>query len=176
VKNTTPGNWLSTPGEDVVVEAEKGPALGKLSRLPHEKERRFFLKSHEKVLRKATPKTSTLPRRNQQLEKDASSLPPKGQREGPGHELVRTEILLDRSKALFYNFHRRETRRFSGKLVRDLAAELRMRIGCARSGSGTRPRWSALGAAAGSSAVNFLNRFELVSVKMAKEQNLASTR
>jgi len=41
-------------GENVIVETEKGSVLGKVLAPPHEKEKRFFLKSPKKVTRKAT--------------------------------------------------------------------------------------------------------------------------
>ena len=42
-------------GENVIVETEKGLVLGKVLSPPREKEKRFFLKSPRKVIRKATP-------------------------------------------------------------------------------------------------------------------------
>ena len=41
--------------ENVIVESDKGSVLGKVLAPPHEKERRFILKSPRKVARKASP-------------------------------------------------------------------------------------------------------------------------
>jgi len=168
------GELALDPGEDVVVEAEKGPALGKVLSLPHEKERRFFLKSPRKVLRKATPEDLDVAQRNQQLEKDAFQFCLRKVNErGLDMKLVRTEILLDRSKALFY--FTAEKRVDFRELVRDLAAELRMRIEMRQIGVRDEAKMVCGLGGCGRElcCATFLNRFELVSVKMAKEQNLA---
>ncbi len=59
------------PGEDVVVESEKGLVLGKVLSTPHEKEKRFILKSPRKVARKASAEDLEQFKGNQQHEKEA---------------------------------------------------------------------------------------------------------
>lgn len=88
-------------------------------------------------------------------------------------KLVKTEILLDRSKALFY--FTSEKRVDFRELVRDLAAEFRMRIEMRQIGVRDEAKMiSGIGSCGKELCCRkFLNRFELVSVKMAKEQNLA---
>jgi cell fate regulator YaaT (PSP1 superfamily) len=88
-------------------------------------------------------------------------------------KLVKTEVLLDRSKALFY--FTSEKRVDFRELVRDLAAELRMRIEMRQIGVRDEAKMvcGVGGCGRGLCCSSFLNRFDLVSVKMAKEQNLA---
>src|SRR4030043_1236075 len=114
-------------GENVIVETEKGLVLGKVLSPPREKEKRFFLKSPRKVIRKATPEDLEQFEKNKQLEKEAFQLCLRKIKEkGLNMKLVKTEVLLDRSKALFY--FTSEKRVDFRELVRDLAAEFRMRI------------------------------------------------
>src|SRR4030042_4736736 len=114
-------------GENVIAETEKGLVLGKVLSPPREKEKRFFLKSPRKVTRKATPEDLEQFKGNQQLEKEAFQFCLQKIREkNLDMKLVKTEILLDRSQALFY--FTSEKRIDFRELVKDLAAEFRMRI------------------------------------------------
>jgi len=161
-------------GEDVIVETDKGLVLGKVLAPPHEKEKRFFLKSPRKVTRKATAEDLEQFQGNQQLEKEAFQFCLQKIREkGLNMKLVKTEILLDRSKALFY--FTSEKRIDFRELVRDLAAEFRMRIEMRQIGVRDEAKMvCGLGSCGRELCCSkFMNRFELVSVKMAKEQNLA---
>jgi cell fate regulator YaaT (PSP1 superfamily) len=161
-------------GENIIVETEKGLVLGKVLSPPHEKERRFFLKSPRKVVRKATPEDLEKYQGNQQLEKEAFLFCLKKVKEkGLNMKLVKTEILLDCSKALFY--FTAEKRVDFRELVRDLAAEFRMRIEMRQIGVRDEAKMVCGIGICGRElcCAKFMNRFELVSVKMAKEQNLA---
>ncbi len=161
-------------GESVIVETEKGLVLGKALSTPREKERRFFLKSPRKVIRKATPEDLEQFEKNQQLEKDAFQFCLQRIKERYlNMKLVKTEVLLDRSKALFY--FTSEKRVDFRELVRDLAAEFRMRIEMRQIGVRDEAKMiSGIGSCGKElCCAKFMNRFELVSVKMAKEQNLA---
>src|SRR3990172_2961115 len=90
-------------GENVIVETEKGLVLGKVLSSPREKEKRFFLKSPRKVIRKATPEDLDQFEKNQQFEKEAFQFCLlKIKEKGLNMKLVKTEVLLDRSKVLFY--------------------------------------------------------------------------
>jgi cell fate regulator YaaT (PSP1 superfamily) len=161
-------------GEDVIVESDKGLVLGKVLSAPQEKERRFFLKSPRKVFRKATPKDLDQFERNQQLEKEAFQFClQKIQEKSLNMKLVKTEVLLDRSKALFY--FTSEKRVDFRELVRDLAAEFKMRIEMRQIGVRDEAKMiSGIGSCGRElCCARYLNKFDLVSVKMAKEQNLA---
>jgi cell fate regulator YaaT (PSP1 superfamily) len=161
-------------GEDVIVETEKGAVLGTVLAPPHEKEKRFFLKSPKKVTRKATAEDRLHFQENQQLEKEAFQFCLQKTREkGLNMKLVKTEILIDRSKALFY--FTSEKRIDFRELVRDLAAEFKMRIEMRQIGVRDEAKMICGIGSCGRELCcsKFMNRFELVSVKMAKEQNLA---
>ena len=161
-------------GEDVIVETEKGLVLGKVLAPPHEKEKRFFLKSPRKVTRKATAEDLDQFKGNQQLEKEAFEFCLQRIREkNLNMKLVKTEILLDRSKALFY--FTSEKRIDFRELVRDLASQFKMRIEMRQIGVRDEAKMVCGIGSCGRElcCAKFMNRFDLVSVKMAKEQNLA---
>jgi cell fate regulator YaaT (PSP1 superfamily) len=160
--------------ENVIVETEKGLVLGRVLSPPREKEKRFFLKSPKKVIRKATPEDLEQVERNQQLEKEAFQFCLRKIREkNLNMKLVKTEVLLDRSKILFY--FTSEKRVDFRELVRDLAGGFRMRIEMRQIGVRDEAKMICGIGSCGRElcCTKFMNRFELVSVKMAKEQNLA---
>ncbi len=168
------GDLLLEAGEPVVVDTEKGLVLGKALSPPQEREKRFLLKSPRKVIRKATPEDLNQARRNEELEKDAFAFCLRRIRErGLNMKLVKTEALLDRSKLLFY--FTAEKRVDFRELVRDLASEFRTRIEMRQIGVRDEAKMiCGLGSCGRELCCSqFMNRFELVSVKMAKEQNLA---
>jgi len=168
------GDLTLEVGENVIVETEKGQVLGRILSAPQEKEKRFLLKSPRKVIRKATPEDLDQLHRNEQLEKDAFAFCLRKIKErGLNMKLVKTEVLLDRSKALFY--FSSEKRVDFRELVRDLAAEFRMRIEMRQIGVRDEAKMICGLGSCGRElcCAKFMNRFELVSVKMAKEQNLA---
>jgi cell fate regulator YaaT (PSP1 superfamily) len=161
-------------GEDVIVESEKGLVLGNVLSAPREKERRFMLKSPRKVIRKATHEDLEQFEANQQLEREAFSFCLRKINEKRlNMKLVKTEVLLDRSKALFY--FTAEKRVDFRELVKDLAAEFRMRIEMRQIGVRDEAKMICGIGSCGRELCcsKFMNRFDLVSVKMAKEQNLA---
>ncbi len=161
-------------GDEVIVETEKGLVLGKVLSPPYEKEKRFLLKSPYKVVRKATLEDLEQFQLNQQLEKEAFQFCLQKIREkGLEMKLVKTEILIDRSKALFY--FTAEKRIDFRELVRDLAAQYKMRIEMRQIGVRDEAKMICGIGSCGRELCcsKFMNRFELVSVKMAKEQNLA---
>jgi cell fate regulator YaaT (PSP1 superfamily) len=160
--------------ENVIVETEKGLVLGRVLSPPREKEKRFFLKSPKKVIRKATPEDLEQFEKNQQLEKEAFQFCLRKIREKSlNMKLVKTEVLLDCSKILFY--FTSEKRVDFRELVRSLAGEFRMRIEMRQIGVRDEAKMICGMGSCGRElcCTKFMNRFELVSVKMAKEQNLA---
>jgi cell fate regulator YaaT (PSP1 superfamily) len=161
-------------GEPVIVNTEKGLALGKALSPPYDKERRLLLKTPRKVVRKATPGDIEQFEKNRQLEKDAFQFcRRKVNEKGLNMKLVKTEMLLDRSKILFY--FTAEKRVDFRELVRDLAAEFKMRIEMRQIGVRDEAKMVCGLGSCGRElcCATHLNRFDLVSVKMAKEQNLA---
>jgi cell fate regulator YaaT (PSP1 superfamily) len=161
-------------GEGVVVESEKGIVLGKVISPPRQKEKRFVLKSPRKAIRKAGPEDTEQFKANQRYEKEAFGFCVRKIREkGINMKLVKTELLLDRSKTLFY--FTAEKRVDFRELVRDLASEFKMRIEMRQIGVRDEAKMVCGVGSCGRELCcsKFLNRFDLVSVKMAKEQNLA---
>jgi len=161
-------------GESVIVKLEKGLVLGRVLSTPQEKEKRFLLKSLRKVARKAAAEDLEQFQKNQQLERDAFQFCLQKIKERDlNMKLVRTEVLLDRSKVLFY--FTAEKRIDFRELVRDLAAEFKMRIEMRQIGVRDEAKMICGIGSCGRElcCAKFMNRFELVSVKMAKEQNLA---
>jgi cell fate regulator YaaT (PSP1 superfamily) len=160
--------------ENVIVESDKGSVLGKVLAAPHEKERRFILKSPRKVARKAAPEDLEQFERNQQLETEAFTFCLRKIREkSMNMKLVKTEVLIDRSKILFY--FTAEKRVDFRELVRDLASEFKMRIEMRQIGVRDEAKMVCGIGGCGRElcCAKFMNRFDLVSIKMAKEQNLA---
>jgi cell fate regulator YaaT (PSP1 superfamily) len=161
-------------GDPVVVDTEKGSVLGRVLSAPHEKERRLLLKSPRKVARQATPEDLEQFTRNRQLEKEAFQFClQKIKEKGLNMKLVKTEVLLDRTKTLFY--FTSEKRVDFRELVRDLAAQFKMRIEMRQIGVRDEAKMVCGIGGCGRElcCATFMNSFDLVSVKMAKEQNLA---
>jgi len=126
------------------------------------------------VIRKATAEDLEQFKGNQQLEKETFQFCLQKIREkGLNMKLVKTEILLDRSKALFY--FTSDKRIDFRELVRELATEFRMRIEMRQIGVRDEAKMVCGLGSCGRElcCAKFMNQFELVSVKMAKEQNLA---
>ena len=112
--------------------------------------------------------------RNQRLEKEAFQFCLlKIHEKNMNMKLVKTEILLDRSKMIFY--FTSEKRVDFRELVRDLAAEFKMRIEMRQIGVRDEAKMVCGIGSCGRElcCASFLRNFDLVSVKMAKEQNLA---
>jgi cell fate regulator YaaT (PSP1 superfamily) len=161
-------------GDSVIVESDRGLVLGKVLSPPHEKEKRFILKTPPKVVRKASPEDLEQYQKNLQLEKEAFQFClQKIKEKNLNMKLVKTDVLLDRSKTLFY--FTAEKRVDFRELVRDLAAQFRMRIEMRQIGVRDEAKMVCGMGGCGRElcCATFLNRFDLVSVKMAKEQNLA---
>lgn len=158
----------------IIAESDKGLVFGKLIAPPREKEKRLISKPPKKILRKATPEDLEQFEKNRTLEKEAFRFCVKKiQDRGLNMKLVKTEILLDRSKALFY--FTAEKRVDFRELVRDLAGEFKMRIEMRQIGVRDEAKMVCGLGGCGRQlcCASFLNKFDLVSVKMAKEQNLA---
>lgn len=161
-------------GDQVVVETDKGLVMGKVLSLPYKKENRFVLKSPKKVVRKATPEDLEQCEKNRQLERESFQFCLKKiEEKNLLMKLVKTEVLLDRSKILFY--FTAEKRVDFRELVKDLATQFRTRIEMRQIGVRDEAKMICGIGSCGRELCcsRFMNRFELVSVKMAKEQNLA---
>jgi len=161
-------------GEMILVESEKGPAPGKVLFHQAEKEESLLRKTPRKVVRKASAEDQEQIKKNRQLEKDAFQFCLRRVAEkGLSMKLVKTEVLFDRSKTLFY--FTAEKRVDFRELVRDLAGEFKMRIEMRQIGVRDEAKMVCGLGSCGRElcCATHLNHFDLVSVKMAKEQNLA---
>ena len=164
-----------TVADPVIVDTEKGLALGKILSAPQEKEESGpLVKTLGKVVRKATPEDIDQHEKNRELEKEAFQFClQKVKEKRLVMKLVRTEVLFDRSKILFY--FTAEKRVDFRELVRDLAAQFKTRIEMRQIGVRDEAKMVCGLGSCGRElcCASHLNRFELVSVRMAKEQNLA---
>jgi cell fate regulator YaaT (PSP1 superfamily) len=167
------GDLQLKKGDPVVVDAEKGITMGTVAVPPKEEKSGFFKRFVREVMRKATPKDIKEQEKWRKKEKEAFTqclkliaelkLPMK---------LVEAEYLLDGSKAIFYFTaeHRIDFR----QLVRRLAAQMKTRIEMRQIGVRDEAKMvGGLGCCGRElCCVSFLQDFELVSIKMAKEQQL----
>lgn len=160
--------------DPIVVETGKGRCLGRVVVEPREKEKKSLAKGLKKVIRKATVDDLVQDQTNRSLEKEGFSFCL--ERIEARHlkmKLIRVEFFFDRSKAIFY--FTSEKRVDFRELVRDLAGRFKTRIEMRQ--IGVRDEAKMIGGVGPCGrefcCSSFLNRFDLVSVKMAKEQNLA---
>lgn len=162
------------PGEMVIVEVERGLGLGMAVYTPREVDQATVNRQLKKVVRKAD--TVDLERNGFNTERENEAfricrekivqykLPMK---------LIRVEYLFDSSKAIFY--FTSETRVDFRELVKDLAAGFHTRIEMRQIGVRDEAKMiGGLGPCGRELCCSgFLSDFEPVTIKMAKEQNLA---
>jgi len=162
------------PGEMVIVEVERGLGLGTAVYSPRELDTVTSNRQLKKVVRKADPVDLERNGFNTEREDEAFricrekivqyKLPMK---------LIRVEYLFDSSKAIFY--FTSETRVDFRELVKDLAAGFHTRIEMRQIGVRDEAKMiGGLGPCGRELCCSgFLSDFEPVTIKMAKEQNLA---
>ncbi len=161
-------------GDRVLVETEKGRFLGIVAVEPMEKEKQSLLKRLRPILRKATDEDLKQEEKNVDMGREAFDFCLQRIRtRGLPMKLVRVEFLFDRSKAIFY--FTSEKRVDFRELVKDLASKYHTRIEMRQ--IGVRDEAKMVGGTGNCGrelcCSRFLNTFDLVSVRMAKEQNLA---
>ncbi len=164
------------PGDPVVVQAQEGRAFGTVVRtIPALAERRTPPDdSDAKVIRKATQDDVVLRLKQRQREQDAHRVCLMKIRErGLGMKLTRVEQLFDGSRLIFY--YTAEGRVDFRELVRDLAAHFRTRIEMRQIGVRDEARMLGGYGSCGRPlcCTTFLQSFEPISIKMAKQQNLS---
>jgi len=161
-------------GDYAVVQTERGPVLGEVVQRIDGHAPAVQKSSFARVLRAATVDDIRAHQENARREAEAHSFCLKRieARELP-MKLARTEVLLDRSKAIFY--FTADGRIDFRELVKDLAHELRTRIEMRQ--IGVRDEARVVGGVGpcgmGLCCATFLGDFEPITVKMAKDQNLA---
>src|SRR5512134_3534069 len=161
-------------GDYAVVQTERGPVLGEVVQRLDDCFARSQKAPYAKVLRPATADDLRIHRENAQREAEAHDFCLKRieARELP-MKLARTEVLLDRSKAIFY--FTADGRIDFRELVKDLAHELRTRIEMRQIGVRDEARVIGGIGPCGKNlcCATFLSDFEPITVKMAKDQKLA---
>lgn len=161
-------------GDSILVETGKGLGLGRVTVEPREKEKKSLLKTLRKVTRKATEEDMIQDRTNRSLEEEGFLFClERVNVRNLNMKLVRVEFFFDRSKAIFY--FTSEKRVDFRELVKDLAARFKTRIEMRQIGVRDEAKMTGGVGPCGREfcCSRFISSFDLVSVKMAKEQNLA---
>jgi cell fate regulator YaaT (PSP1 superfamily) len=163
-------------GDRVVVQTEAGPAIGSVVRgIPQlDERRRPASDSLQRVVRKATRDDIVANLKNIHREQDACRIAGLKIREhGLGMKLTRVEQTFDGTKLIFY--FTADGRVDFRELVRELAAEFRARIEMRQ--IGVRDEAKLIGGYGTCGrplcCTTFLQTFEPVSIKMAKQQDLS---
>src|SRR5512134_1019167 len=161
-------------GDYAVVQTERGPLLGEVVQRIDAFAPRGQKAPYAKVLRSATAEDVRVHQENARREAEAHDFCLKRiEARALPMKLARTEVLLDRSKATFY--FTADGRIDFRELVKDLAHELRTRIEMRQ--IGVRDEARLVGGVGpcgkGLCCATFLNDFEPITVKMAKDQKLA---
>ena len=161
-------------GDPILVETGKGLCLGRVAVELREKEMKSLRKTLRKVTRKATEEDLIQDRTNRSLEQEGFLFClERVKARNLNMKLVRVEFFFDRSKAIFY--FTSEKRVDFRELVKDLAARFKTRIEMRQIGVRDEAKMTGGVGPCGREfcCSRCLSSFDLVSVKMAKEQNLA---
>lgn len=169
-----PGDANFVLGEQVVVETSQGIEFGTVSSVPRMASEKEIVLPLKKVLRKATQNDVKKNEENRELELRGRKLfQEKIQEHKLEMALSDVECSFDRSKLIFY--FTSEGRVDFREFVKDMAAVLRMRIELRQ--IGVRDEAKQLGGLGICGrplcCSSFLEDFQQVSIKMAKEQNLS---
>ncbi len=169
-----PGDANFTMGEQVVVETSQGIEFGTVSSVPRMASEKEVVLPLKKVLRKATPNDIKKSEENRELELRGRKLfQEKIQEHNLEMALSDVECSFDRSKLIFY--FTSEGRVDFREFVKDMASVLKMRIELRQ--IGVRDEAKQLGGLGICGrplcCSSFLEDFQQVSIKMAKEQNLS---
>jgi cell fate regulator YaaT (PSP1 superfamily) len=163
-------------GDRVIVQTDSGPAIGSIVPTISGRPERQHLApdSEHKVVRKATPDDVIVRLKRQQREQEAYRVALLKIRErGLEMKLTRVEQLFDGSRMIFY--FTAEGRVDFRELVRELAAEFHTRIEMRQIGARDEAKMLGGYGSCGRPlcCTTWLNAFEPVSIKMAKQQDLS---
>lgn len=169
-----PAGITAEIGESVIVETQNGTEMGTVSAANHEVDNGAIVKPLRKVLRKATEKDMARRDENKRKEKEAFGI---CEELVSAHKLdmklVDVEYSFDAGKIVF--FFTSDGRVDFRELVKDLAARFHTRIELRQ--IGVRDEAKMLGGLGICGrpycCKQFLNDFQPVSIKMAKEQGLS---
>ena len=170
-------NPLSIPfeaGEGVIVETSRGIEFGEVVIGAREIEQKELQKPLRPVIRRADEEDYARIEANQRKEKEAFAVcEEKIKKHGMDMKLINVEYTFDNSKIVFY--FTAEGRVDFRELVKDLASVFKTRIELRQ--IGVRDETKMLGGLGPcgrpACCAEFLGDFQLVSIKMAKEQNLS---
>ncbi len=174
--SSSPHRAPLNPGDAVVVQTSDGRALGTVTRSVNELAARKCPPSGSElqVVRRATRDDVITRLKHQQREQEAHRICLMKIRErGLAMKLARVEQLFDGSRLIFY--YTAEGRVDFRELVRDLAAHFRVRIEMRQIGVRDEARMLGGYGSCGRPlcCTTFLQTFEPISIKMAKQQNLS---
>ena len=158
----------------VMVDSERGPELAFVARMPLERDPKYYTKPLRKVIRLADQQDMEQGQRNLIREREARKIClAKIQEHKLPMKLIGVEAFMDGSKIIFYFVS--EGRVDFRALVKDLAGAFKTRIEMRQVGVRNEAKMiGGLGTCGREfCCCSFLKEFEPVSVKMAKEQNLA---
>jgi cell fate regulator YaaT (PSP1 superfamily) len=163
-------------GDKVVVQSEAGTAVGSIVSTPSTVMERRLPPEHSpnRVVRKATLEDVTVRLKRQQREHEAHRIALLKIRErGLEMKLTRVEQLFDGSRLIFY--FTAEGRVDFRELVRELASEFHTRIEMRQIGARDEAKMLGGYGSCGRPlcCTTWLNAFEPVSIKMAKQQDLS---
>lgn len=161
-------------GDYVVVQTERGAVLGEVVQRVDSYSPPGEKSPYSRIVRAATADDIRAHQENARRETDAHSFCMKRiEDRALPMKLARTEVLLDRSKAVFY--FTADGRIDFRELVKDLAHELRTRIEMRQIGVRDEARMIGGIGPCGKNlcCASFLSDFEPITVKMAKDQKLA---
>lgn len=161
--------------QQVVVQTETGPALGVVTAaIPAMAERKAAIEPGLRLVRLASHEDIVTRLKQQQRERDAHRIALLKIRErGLAMKLTRVEHAFDASRLVFY--FTADARVDFRELVRELAAEFRMRIEMRQIGVRDEAKMIGGYGTCGRPlcCTTFLTTFEPVSIKMAKQQDLS---
>lgn len=161
-------------GDKIIVETERGKSLATVVIAPREFAETDLPEGLKSILRKALPEDLEAAARNTVREREAYNFClAKIKERGMEMKLIRVEYLFDGSKAIFY--FTADGRIDFRELVKDLAHTFHTRIEMRQIGVRDEAKMVGGIGICGRELCcsSFLREFEPVSVKMAKEQNLA---
>lgn len=168
------GDLELASGDSVVVETARGRALATVVTPPEDTPEELLPEDLKAVLRKASPEDMLQEKNHKNREQEAYSFCAKCIEErGMVMKLVRAEYLFDGSKIIFY--FTADGRVDFRELVKDLAHQFHTRIEMKQIGVRDEAKLVGGIGICGRElcCCSFLTEFSPVSVKMAKEQNLA---
>jgi cell fate regulator YaaT (PSP1 superfamily) len=162
------------PGDSVVVESAEGSQMGTVTRTPPALDARRRAQAQDAVLRRSTEADVVLRLKHQQREREAHQFCLARMRErGLEMKLTRVEQVFDGSRLIFY--YTAESRVDFRELIRDLAARFRVRVEMRQIGVRDEARMLGGYGPCGRPlcCTTWLQTFEPVSIRMAKQQNLS---